>query len=351
MVLLEKKRYDKDIVDGINDLRNMDGEKALNNFELAKNLEKNYAFKKDSTLDSLIVASAEPYLLNYIETGCVKTWGNELDKARAIEDSAKKLQIKYALLTDSVIINALVDLKTKIFNRQCSNARDDFEEYYRDARRSVSQKNFAEADLYFAKCLKIASDNNNCSINDSVVVNDKAKYLSATTYQKMLRQTDSLEKLAKYRDAIDKYIKCSAYYSSHDIKAFGLVNVSLKDFLSAKANNDYLMESANYYFDQADYKNSVCFLEILRKNNYAPANTAAFQQKLATKLAIVDFAKDPKQKPTTLIKNYTIGNPWYVSFKKAYSGKWKELKKKQKSGGKESWFKHLLHNVTSKFGK
>ena len=328
-VLIKKLWYEKYISDGIKNLNMNEGMKALSSFSSARALEKEYAVKKDTLLDSLMIASARPYILDYIEVGCVRTWGNELEKAIIISDSSRILQKKYALENDTLILNALKDLDTKIKNQQCKNSQESCNEFYRLAFKSIAKKLYIEADAYFAQFIATTHKNSNCNIKDSLAILNKAKYNAAAVYQRKLHESDSLASISKYYDAINKYIECDSYYNSHDMSVFGITHLTIKDYLSSRKDNNYIYKCATYYLDKADISETFYYLEILRKKYYPEENTSDLQNKIAVKLANTDFAANPKSKPLTLINNYTGNNTWYKNFKKTYLLTWKELKKKK----------------------
>ena len=327
--LIKKRWYDKYISDGIIYLNLNEGMKALSCFSSARSLEKEYSLKKDTLLDSLIIASARPYLLDYIELGCVKTWGNELEKARMISDSARILQKGYALDNDTLIANALNDLDNKIKNQQCKNAQENCNEFYRLAFKSIAKNLYAEADEYFSKFITISRANRNCNIKDSLAVLNKLKYNDAAVYQRKLNESDSLASISKYFDAINKYIECDKYFNSHNMQLFGLTHLTIKDYLSTRKDESFIYKCADYYYDKDDITLTFYYLEILRKKYYPDTNTTDLQNKIAIKLAKADYTANSKQNPSTLINNYTGNNNWYKSFKKTYISTWKELKKKK----------------------
>ena len=327
-ILLKKLCYDKLINNGISYLKNINGISALESFNSAKKIETNYSINKNKCLDSLILASAKPYILNYIEKACVKTWGNELDKARKLGDTAIALQKKYSLTYDTTINNALSDLNTKIKNQKCRNTLDAYNENFRTAFKFISQKKYSDADDYFNKCLAIINENKDCNISDSLIKKSKEKYLITTIYQRKLKSSDSLASITKYYEAINMFFESEKYFTSHNMTPFGLVHQSLKDYALNEKDNNYICYCANYFLDRSDFTAVFEYLEILRSKNYLQALTSGIQESLASKLVAIDFANNNKQKPATLIYKYTNGNLWYDYFIKTYQSKWKELKKK-----------------------
>jgi hypothetical protein len=260
----------------------------------------------------------------------VKTWGNEPDKARILEDSAKSLQVKFALSSDTIINKAIADLEIKLFNQRCRNAQDNYNENYRKAFNFIQQKKFGDADDYLAKCIKSSEDNLDCKIQDSLAKLNKEKYLFAAVFQKKVKESEQLAAATKYYDAINKYMEAEKYYNEHNMAPYGITLWKLKDYLTSQNDKKYLYACANYYLDRDDYLTSMYYLEVLRIKGYADLYTAGLQETLANYLAPVDFSTNSKQRPASLINKYTGSYSWYDCFKKTYLVKWKELRKKKK---------------------
>ena len=326
---IKKQRYDKYISDGISYIKYGNGKKALSNLETAKLLEKIYPFKTNQQLDSLIKNASALYILNYLEKGRVKIWGNELHKARDILDSAKIISKKYSLSEDTTISKAMFDLKIRIANQQCKNAREAFSEYYSKAYMDIAIKKYSSADDLFSKCLKTAEENGDCKIQDSMARTSKRKYILAAIYQKKFEESEDLANNSKYYDAIGKYIECEKYFFENNIQQYGLEHIPLNDYLASQNDNTYIYICANYYIDKNNFDNAFLFMEVLRKRNYPESLTADLQEMLAQKLAQSNYTADKKQKPPVLINKHTGKNTWYIYFKKAYLSAWKDMKKKE----------------------
>ena len=306
-----------------------DGAKAIESFQSAKTLEKKYNLTSDKRVDSLLVTAIKPLILNNLEKACIRVWGNEFDKAKEYADTAKALQTKYWLTNDSIINLAFVDYGTKFHSQQCRYQKDNCEEYYREALININLMRYKEADDYLSKLLKTAKQNRGCDIKDSLARMNKEKYFHAAEYQRLLEQSENLASASKYYDAIDKYIECDNYYTTHNVHSYGIGHAALLDYLTSLTDNNFLYKCAYYYFDKGNFDNAFKFLEILRKKAYPENNTADLQNALASKLAANDFNTNSKQKPSALIKKYTNGEKWYIAFKKTYTAKWKDLKKKK----------------------
>ncbi|HQH19647.1 MAG TPA: hypothetical protein PKZ43_08840 [Bacteroidales bacterium] len=327
VLLMKKYWYEKDIRDGINCLYNKDGITALACFNKAKQVELDFSLTKNLKLDSLISLSAKPLILNYIEKAGVKTWGNELEKAQHLSDTASFLQKKFCLQNDTIINSAIVDLNAKIKNQKCKNAKSAFDDAYKVAFIHLSQKRYASADYYFNKCIYYIDNNADCGISDSIILLNKNKYLKAANYQKKILASDSLIAIAKYYDAIEKYIESEKYYTINDMSVFNISPLSFKDYVLKTNNNSFTYSCSNYYLDRGEYQNTLVYLNILLEKGYTQKLTMGIQESLAIKLSQIDILKNSKQNPSVLIDQYTGNDVWYAYFKTAYLKNWKLLQK------------------------
>lgn len=326
--MMKEKYYQKFIADGISYLKLHEGINALRCFNTAREIEKNYTIARDTTLDSLINATAKPYVSDYIEKGLVNVWGNEPIKANSIADTVKLLMKKYGLSQDSSILVSLADLQSKISALECKLAEDKYNEYYRNAYQKISLLNYTEAESYFQKCLSVAGKNSSCDISTETATNGISKYKNAAKYQKLMTQSDSSLKVGSYRMAIDKYYEAESFAASANLSDYGLSHTSFDNFIALQ-NETYILNTSEYFFNKNNIPQTFYCLDLLRKHNFADSLSDNFQKMIALKLSTSDFNANPDQKSSIAITKYPAEDSWFLPFRKSYFSNWKELKKKK----------------------
>lgn len=325
---MKEKFYQKYISDGISYLKLHQGINALQCFKLAREIEKNFLVTSDKSLDSLMNATARPYINDYIEKGLVNICGNEPDKAKTIADTVKILMNKYNLSLDSVLSASLTDLETKITALYCKQAGEKYNEYYRNAYQKISLQNYTEAIKYFRKCTSVTNTNSNCNIDYTNALTGFTKYQDIAKYQKLLLQSDSAAKSGSYNAAIDKYYEAENLSASVNLSEFGLSHTTFEKYIILQ-NETYILKTSEYFFNKNNITKTFTCLDILRKRNYSDSITTTFQNIIALTLCEKDFSANHEQKSSDAINKYAVPDMWYLPFRKTYAAHWKELKKKK----------------------
>lgn len=325
---MKEKYYQKFIADGISYLKLHEGINALQCFKQAREIEKNYLVTPDESLDSLMNATARPYISDYIAKGMVNIWGNEPDKAKIISDTVRILMNKYNLSTDSALNASLSELTTKTSELYCKQAGEKYNEYYRTAYQKISLQDYSNAVKYFQKCNSVAKSNSTCTIDNTNANAGITKYQNAAKYQKLLLQSDSAAKSGSYFLAIDKYSEAENFSSSVNLSEFGLTHTAFDKFITSQ-NELYILKTSEYFFSKNNMEKTFSNLDILRKLNYVDTLTNAYQNKIAISFCEKDFSANPEQKVSDAVNKYPIGDTWYLPFQKTYLAHWKELKQKK----------------------
>jgi hypothetical protein len=327
LTVIKTNRYYKNIADGLIYMNSSFSSKALDKFLESRTLENSYKVTKDKRLDSLIRASARPYILEILEKASVKVWGNEIPKANKIADSAAVLQSSYNLKSDSTINAAFNTLTILIFKKICSNAQDSYNENYRNAYQSIKLKEYNTAVGYFNSCIDTVARYSNCSISDSTALAGKAKYIDPSVYQNMIKESVQFVKNSKYKEALEKYNAAGIYFNEKSIEKFGLEHFTSLKYLSQQSDNNYIYFCSKYYMNLEKYPDALYLLELLRKKGYPDNYTIDIQEGLAQKLSKVEFILNAKQKQSKAALKYVSFDSYYKYFRKAFALNWKVLKK------------------------
>lgn len=327
LTIIKTTRYYKNINDGRTYLTSSMSSKALDKFIEARELEKTYKVTKDKSLDSLIRVSAKPYILALLEKASVKVWGNEISKARTIADSAAAMQSNYLLKSDSTINNAFINLNVLIGKKICSNAQESYNENYRNAFTSIKLKEFNTAIDYFNACIDTVAKNTTCKLSDSTAIAAKIKYLKASEYQNLLKESKVYSTNSNYKLALEKYMEAGTYFTENKIDQFSIDHLSLQKYISFQKDNNFVYYCSKYYLNLEKYQDAIFFLDLLRIKGYPSNYTFDIQEILAKKLSTIDFATNPKQKPQKSVLTNISADVYYKYFRKAYIANWKVLKK------------------------
>ncbi|NVO01783.1 MAG: hypothetical protein HXX09_03705 [Bacteroidetes bacterium] len=301
-------------------------ETALGKLELARDLENNYTFKKAKNLDSLFQVAAKPIIIENIKKGNIKVWGKDIEGAKTILNNAISQQSKYVLTEDKDISKAITELKGKIFSQECFMAQEDYDKFYAKAQQAVNIKKFIEAETNYDAAIKVASDFVSCSISAQNSTDNKFKYITAITYQKLLLETEKVLKNENYSQTLEKFNAADKYYYQNEIKKFEIGNIQLFDFIKGQNNQNFISYCVNYYTENKNYNEALSLLKILKDRNYPQNYSKGYQEKLGQEMAIKDKSENALADPKENLTRYISGDKWFKYFNKAYTKAWKSKK-------------------------
>ena len=312
------QRYSKCIADGKQFLSINLNESALFYLDQARELEKNYSFKKDVELTLLLQKTAKPILLNKISDGKVKAWGNDLSLARNILTNVQQSQTLYNLDGDKEIDLAIAEFRAKISLRECQNFQDEFDINLSKANQQSKEKFYIYATKSLNDALLISQQHSNCNISPNQAQELKARLEPATTYQEMLLTANQLLENNDFQKTLEKYSSAIEYYKTKEIDKFNLSLLPLEEWVCTKNNNNFLAFSSNYFYSNNDLNKAFSLLKKLQTRNYPQNYAIQLQEAIAKALAIRDKSTTPTPEPKAILNQYTANDKWFKSFNKAY---------------------------------
>ena len=325
--LLEKakyQRYTKLIQDGKQFLSINLHESALSNFEKARDLEKNYGFKKEIELAALFQKAAKPLLLEKISDAKVKAWGNDLADAQSMLENIKKLQSLYYLEEDKDVNLAIKELRSKISVRECQNYQDEFDNNISKANQQLKEKAFIYATKFANDALQISSLHVDCKINSTQAQELKSKYEPASSFQQLLQSAEESFDNSNFQKAIDQYMLAIQFYKTKEIEKFNLNIPSLDEWVGTKNNNNFLAYTCNYFYSINEINKAFSMLKQLKTRNYPQNYAIQLQEQIATAMANRDKLAMPLADPKTNLDSYTSNDKWFKYYNKAYLKAWKK---------------------------
>lgn len=324
MSKIKKKRYDIAISDGESSLNHSDNQKALNNFLLAKNLEKDYYFSKNDSLDIFIRLAAKPLTMQKIKDGQVKAWGNKLTEARELYSQANADIKTYNLDNDKELDTELKALKDKIFSQECSNAENEYKSKLDQATKQISQGDYSSAAVSYQQAIDVTNASILCNIDNSIARNEKERIKPAMEYQNLMKGVMDLAARTNYSECINKLKITGVFYETNRIDTFGLNHASTLNFIQNSSDVNFVFFGVDYFIKEKDYDSSLTLLKELMKRNYPVKYTKTIQYQLASKMAIRDKIAKPGNDYNINILKYTEGEKYLKYFKKMYKKTWKK---------------------------
>ncbi len=297
---------------------------AFDQLKKAKELEQEYVFQRNPKLDTLLSIAAKPVIINNLKTGRLKAWGNDIEASRKIYNQALEDQKTYNIENDAEINSAMSELKDKIFDQECINVQLDCDNNYRKAIQNANMLDFITADEFLKKAISIAEENKSCQVILTSVESLKSKYVTAVAYQKLLNESNDALAAENFSETILNFEKAEKYYDDFNIQEFRLAKPSLFQFVLTQNNNSFSAWCADYFIKKNELSNSLTLLKTLKKRNYPIGDSKNIQEKLASKLALIDKKDNPDSNPKGNIVGYVGIDKWFKYFKAAYLKSWKK---------------------------
>ncbi len=300
--------------------------KALSKFDAAFELEKSYGLRSNSNLKNYTTNSAKKLINIVISDGEKKVKVNNLSKAREIYKEAKRISAKYSLEKDYATAGKLKGLKSKIFERECINAQNTYDNYEKEALDLIILKKYIEADNKINKAFSHSESYSQCEI-DTRKLQERKDYISpAVKYLKQLISINEYIKRNNFKTATTEYMSAEEYYNVQNLKNYGITHIQLFDFIQSSYTG-YIIYGVGFYNHNKEFEKALDLLRELSRRKAKKKYTKEAQTVLGTDLASKDYEESPNANYKSNIAKYIGGDKFLKYFKKAYKKQWKRLKK------------------------
>lgn len=297
---------------------------ALKKYNKAKQIENNYSIKANLDLSKYIKESAKSLVLYITDEGKNKVKVNNLTVARQLYNDAKALVAKYSLGEDNTVNNAVSELKGQIFERECINAQNAYNDYFQEALDLITAKKFISADNKFNDAFSHAGNYSQCEIDTKEARNKKDYISPAVNYFKKINAVNNYIKRKNYKSAIEEYMSAGTYYKAQVVKKFGISHIPLFDFIRS-SYTDFIIYSVGFYNHNKEYEKALDLLKVVSRRQTKSKYAKDVQIALGTDLATHDFNQNPSGNYKTNIAKYATGDKFLKYFSKSYKKQWKRL--------------------------
>ncbi len=300
--------------------------KALEKYDNAISLEKSYGLRTNKSLNIYINTSAKKLVYSIVDDGEKKVKVNNLSKAREIYSEAKRITTKYSLENDATISSKLQGLKGKIFERECINAQNAYDNYANDAINLIASKKYIDADNKINQAFSHSESYSQCEIDTRKLQERKDYIAPAVKYLKKKIAVNEYIKRNNFKTATEEYMNAESYYKVQALNKYGITHVKLFDFIQSN-RTAYIIYGVGFYNHNKEFGKAIDLLRELSRRKAKKKYTKEVQYVLGTDLATDDYSKNPNTNYKSNIAKYTGGDKFMKYFGKAYKKQWKRLKK------------------------
>lgn len=298
---------------------------AVTRLEAAMSLEGQYGIPVDSMLPDQVQNAARPLILDAARTGTSLALKNNLPEARKYADKVRADREKYGLQNDPELDAAMQELNQRIFNQECVNAQNEFNNMVAEGKAKAKAQQYLVADQVYDNALAFLASNSECGISDQSARIAKSEIADAVDYLKQLQVVDGQIAKGDYSFAMQNYEAAASFASLKHLERYPLAHTPLIEFTKKHQNSNWVYYVAIQFGKQANFENSLDLTAELVKRGYAKKKMKAHMMLLGSEMATRDHAISAAGDPVLKALGYTQGNGKLKKFVKAYKKQWKSL--------------------------
>lgn len=301
-------------------------ELALSKYEQAVALEKNFVFQTDSLLPGMAEATAKALLKKDLSTALELARSNRLTKAREMRLAIDEIRKRYALQNDPDIEPPYQEMKTAIFNQECTNAQSEFDQLVAQAESEAGARDYMGATATFDAALAVAASNAACGMDVSPAKTGKTRIAPAFAYQQKIQSVEKSLDRVLYREAVAAYQAAGQAHAAGNFKdVFGLTHATLFDYIQLSGRNEFVKYGVEHFAEQKEYDSAITLLKDLLRKKYPKGRLKPIMVRIGQSLAVRDFQEDSSTNPKTKGLTYTSGDKGLKKLYKAYCKQWKNM--------------------------
>ena len=202
--------------------------------------------------------------------------------------AALDLQARAALGTDRDIENALLDVRHRIFSKECENAQRQMDDKLLAVKSAMNSRSYLKADSMLKQALEMTRVNSECMLNSDLIRGLEDSIQRAVNYQSRLLAVLDQQKNKKYSEAMNAYADAGDYYHTNELSRFGISHPSLSSFVSANGSNGFIHYVADMFTGKNELESSLELFRVLSLHNYKNSSFRKSLYRLGFAYAIHD---------------------------------------------------------------
>ncbi len=284
----------------------------------------------ESDLDAL-----ENAIVQMVEEARLKVWANEMEDAWRLYEKAAGLSKKNFLEKRSRIKEAFRQLDQSMIERICLNHRFRVEELTETAKKMIAFKEFSSLEATVKEIIRLEAENQGCGLQADQAKKWKVEYEDLFRYYNDFQDVTALLFSSGFEAVIPQYLYFDKQISQYRLERFGVVHLSLFDFVRSQHNPTYTLRALAYHLSRMDTLETAQYVQLLGSQNFDWISASELLQKAASLLAVSDFEMgigQPEQRIYSLIGH----DKRFDVFKKTYLSSMKQLAKQSKAKSKQN---------------
>jgi tetratricopeptide (TPR) repeat protein len=314
---VKSRQYRKIIQDGRAHLQRQSFAMALNAFERALAIQRDYAVQQDSQLPELIKQSKRPLLFAELDRLSGVLQRNELEQARNILHSLSNDIQAYDFVADQEIASLMEEYREQLQGRHCASIEMHIESIMRRADQHIMAGEFLLADERFHEIIDLSNENSECVLSLQAMERRRAEVLPAINYQQRIIAVEEHIRAGRYVPAVDGYNDAGRFFEHNGLQKYRLEHKPIDEF-SKVYHPGFVLHLANLFAHRGEASVALDLIYHLDSKDFSPRQMRDVQELTGRVLARNDAAENPKWKPRQKVKEYTHGNRSLRFMRRAY---------------------------------
>lgn len=317
-----QQKYDGLMCEGDDAMKRKQPREAIAFYAAALTINKSQPIVADTAWSAKHRNASVMYVVNlcslgvsYVEMFQMGKAGQQYQTALAVAEDAKITKIPD-------VQTALANLSAALSDGECSQAWFDYNVQAGAAERLIKQKEFLKARTVLQKAAGIARANYKCNLTDSVAKQRASDIETICRYQQMVNSVQPLLEQKEFQKALETYVAATEFFTDSCNNKFGIRHKPVYDYVFENQYSGLVDAAVVYYADCNELKKSLNLLNELNRRYFEAMWARESQEKLGIELARNDFREHPSADPKVKVLDYTHGEKWYNTLKKAYLQEW-----------------------------
>ena len=301
---IKESQYRQFIQDGRTQLQRQSYRMALEAFENALVIEREFSVSQDNRLPGLIRQSKRPLLIAELDRLSGALQRNELQQARSIMQSINDDIRTYDFVADQEIVSLMEEYQTQLQDRHCANIQMEMNSHMRRADQYILEGRFLLANEQFEEIDRLSRENNDCMLDLQAMERRRMEVLPAINYQQQLLGVEQQIRSGQFSQAVNSYNEAGRYFEHHGVAKFRLEHLGL-DLYSKSFQPVFIMHVANMFAHMGEAQTALQLVYHLQSLGIAPRQLRSAQESTGRALAREDAAENPNWKPRQKVREYT----------------------------------------------
>jgi len=296
---------------GLDKLGGSHPENAIDYLKEAKKIDAMFLQQNNINIDSLISQAVVPIIMQIIRKAEFEVWAKRLEKAHHLREEAVDIQLKYYIVDNKEVNDALNDLDNKIKNRICVDIQYKINKACRNSVNRINSEKFEEAKKELNTAESLLDNYPDCRVNkvklDSLLLFYQPLFRFIRNYDTLISDMQTVS----FSNLVGSYSGLLKEYKDHELNDYVDELLSLLELLEDNGNIRLYIEAINYYNENKEYTISFMYLNLLRIQHVEAKITREYQKLIGHEIC------KGKANKETFIKSLTKNDIWFKTLQKS----------------------------------